>query len=308
MSVFITTSGFRWRHRKQHNLRKHPHVFHVELQALVQWSRNSAKRVTLKSKTLKTENNMTRVFRPIGEIFLLIVLSHFSCVSLFMRQAEVKSPLTIGVPGFLWLARQCILWWKWWKSSSCVRVMPGRISFHSGPVSREWTQILNSVSRLALYSSRNTHSFVGASGPVSSDEYVCCTPIPNCTLQCTKVKVLHTQDKHMQLSSFAELHFHLIKSLADANLPEYVETYSLPTGYLPRHQESMYWGDTTMNTTVEAVEAANPWNVTLQCFSVYPYVRAELKWGEFRLKLSYVLTHALHDSHRILNTANQQLC
>ncbi len=43
----------------------------------------------------------------------------------------------------------------------------------------------------------------------------------------TKAKVLSAQDKNTQLSSWAELHF-----LADANRPEYVDTHSLPTGYL----------------------------------------------------------------------------
>ncbi len=43
---------------------------------------------------------------------------------------------------------------------------------------------------------------------------------------------LHTQDKYTQLSSFAELYCYPIKSLADTNLPDYVDAHSLPTGYL----------------------------------------------------------------------------
>ncbi len=49
----------------------------------------------------------------------------------------------------------------------------------------------------------------------------------------TKAKVLCTQDKHAQLSSLAELSCYPIKSLADTNPPEYVDTHLLPTGYLP---------------------------------------------------------------------------
>ncbi len=50
---------------------------------------------------------------------------------------------------------------------------------------------------------------------------------PKHTHKYTKIKVLHTQDKHTQLSSFAELQCYPIKSLADANLPEYVDTHYL---------------------------------------------------------------------------------
>ena len=66
-----------------------------------------------------------------------------------------------------------------------------------------------------------------------SEEYVYRTPTPKHTQKYTKVKVLHTQDKHTQLSSFAWLHCKPIKSLADVNLPEYVDRHSLlTTGYL----------------------------------------------------------------------------
>ncbi len=54
---------------------------------------------------------------------------------------------------------------------------------------------------------------------------------PN-TLKYTKVKVPHTQDKHTQLSSFAQLFCYPIKSLADTNPPEYVDRHSLLTDYL----------------------------------------------------------------------------
>ena len=65
-----------------------------------------------------------------------------------------------------------------------------------------------------------------------SDEYVYCIPNPECMPKYTKAKVLHTQDKHTQLSSFTELCCHPIKSLAAPSLPEYVDTHPQPTGYL----------------------------------------------------------------------------
>ena len=64
------------------------------------------------------------------------------------------------------------------------------------------------------------------------DEYVYRIPNPKHTPKYTKAKVPPFQDKHIQLSSFVELCCHLIKSLATASLPEYVDTYSLPTGHL----------------------------------------------------------------------------
>ena len=84
---------------------------------------------------------------------------------------------------------------------------------------------------------------------LSVDEYVYCTPIPKHTLKYTKVKVHHTQDKHTQLSSLALLplthqsmlthtHYQLAtcalknSTLAEANLPEYVDTYTLLPIYL----------------------------------------------------------------------------
>ncbi len=62
------------------------------------------------------------------------------------------------------------------------------------------------------------------------DQYAYC--IPNPKPKYTKAKVTPTQDKHTQLSSLAELGCHPIKSFAATNPPEYVDTYSLPTGYL----------------------------------------------------------------------------
>ena len=46
------------------------------------------------------------------------------------------------------------------------------------------------------------------------------TPIPKHMHKYTKAKVPHTQGKHTQLGSFTELYCDLIKSLADASLPE----------------------------------------------------------------------------------------
>ncbi len=64
------------------------------------------------------------------------------------------------------------------------------------------------------------------------DEYVYRITNPKHTHKYTEVKVLCAQDKHTQLSSFTEPCCHLIKGLADADLPEYVATHSQPTGYL----------------------------------------------------------------------------
>ncbi len=65
------------------------------------------------------------------------------------------------------------------------------------------------------------------------DEYIYCIPNPkNHTHKYTKVKVPPTQDKHTQLSGRAELPCYPIKSLADPNQPEYVDTHSLPTSCL----------------------------------------------------------------------------
>ena len=60
-------------------------------------------------------------------------------------------------------------------------------------------------------SARTTHT------ALYNDEYAYCTPIPKHTLKYTKVKVLPTQDNHIQLSSLAELLYYPIKGLADAN-------------------------------------------------------------------------------------------
>ncbi len=54
---------------------------------------------------------------------------------------------------------------------------------------------------------------------------------PNTGLSTPRLKYC-TQDKHTQLSSFAELSCHPIKSLAAVSLPEYVDTRSQLTGYL----------------------------------------------------------------------------
>ena len=65
------------------------------------------------------------------------------------------------------------------------------------------------------------------------DEYV--YPIPNpkhMPLSTPRPKYCIPQDKHTQMSSFAELCHCLIKDLATAGLPEYVDTHSLLTGYL----------------------------------------------------------------------------
>ncbi len=51
--------------------------------------------------------------------------------------------------------------------------------------------------------------------------------------------------KHTQLSSFAELCSYLIKSLTDANPPESVNTYSLPTGYLPLELDTIPFENST---------------------------------------------------------------
>ena len=64
-----------------------------------------------------------------------------------------------------------------------------------------------------------------------SDEYEYHIPNAKHMPKYTKAKVLPTQDKHTQLSSFTELRCHLIKSLAAASLL-YVDTHSLLTGYL----------------------------------------------------------------------------
>ncbi len=61
----------------------------------------------------------------------------------------------------------------------------------------------------------------------SCDKYTNCIPHPIHKPKYTKVKVLHTQDKHC--ISWAELHCHcLIKPLATTSLPEYVATDWLP--------------------------------------------------------------------------------
>ena len=65
-----------------------------------------------------------------------------------------------------------------------------------------------------------------------NDEYVYRIPNPKHRNKYTKVKVLRTQDKHTQLSSFTQLCCYAIKSIADAGPPDYVDTHSLPTGYL----------------------------------------------------------------------------
>ena len=67
------------------------------------------------------------------------------------------------------------------------------------------------------------------------DEYAYRIPNPKHTPKYTRAKVPHTQDKHAQLSSFADLCCWLcypIKSLAATSLPEYVDIHSLPTGCL----------------------------------------------------------------------------
>ncbi len=61
------------------------------------------------------------------------------------------------------------------------------------------------------------------------------------TLRFPKVRVLPAQDKHIQLSSFAELWNYPLKSLVEANLPEYVDTHSLLTGYLSPCQLDTRW-------------------------------------------------------------------
>ncbi len=68
--------------------------------------------------------------------------------------------------------------------------------------------------------------------PHLSDQYVYHIPNPKHTPKYTKAKVLYAQDKTAQLSSFSELCCYPVKSLAAANLPEYVDTHSLLTGYL----------------------------------------------------------------------------
>ncbi len=68
--------------------------------------------------------------------------------------------------------------------------------------------------------------------PELYDQYVYRIPDPKHTLKYTEVKVPHTQYKHTQLSSLTWLSCSPAKSLADANLPEYVDTHLLPTGYL----------------------------------------------------------------------------
>ena len=67
---------------------------------------------------------------------------------------------------------------------------------------------------------------------IQNDEYVYRIPNPKDMPKYTKAKVWHTQDKHTQLNSFIELCCYPIKSLADASLPEYIDTHSLLTGYL----------------------------------------------------------------------------
>ncbi len=70
---------------------------------------------------------------------------------------------------------------------------------------------------------------------LANDEYACRTPIPKHALKYTKVKVLHTQDKHTQLSSFAWLccsPIYINAFLILYYLSEYVDKHSLPTGYL----------------------------------------------------------------------------
>ncbi len=63
----------------------------------------------------------------------------------------------------------------------------------------------------------------------NSDEYANPKHMP----KYTKAKALHTQDKHLSAEQLcAELCCHPIKSLAATSLPEYVDTHSLPTGYL----------------------------------------------------------------------------
>ena len=49
----------------------------------------------------------------------------------------------------------------------------------------------------------------------------------------TKVKVLPTQGKNQELSSFAQLYGYPVKSLADANLLEYICWHTLTTDWLP---------------------------------------------------------------------------
>ncbi len=66
---------------------------------------------------------------------------------------------------------------------------------------------------------------------LTDDEYANRIPNPARIPKYTKVKVLPTR----QLSSFTELHCHCschIKSIAAADLPEYVATHSHQTGYL----------------------------------------------------------------------------
>ena len=56
---------------------------------------------------------------------------------------------------------------------------------------------------------------------VSSHEYAYRIPNPKHTPKYTKAKVLHTQDKHTQLSSFSELYCYPIENFAATSLPQY---------------------------------------------------------------------------------------
>ena len=76
---------------------------------------------------------------------------------------------------------------------------------------------------------------------VHCDEYVYRTPIPKHAHKYTNVKVLRTQDKHTQLSNFAQLCCNAIYTNAlltltywsdDTNPQEYIDTHSRLTGYL----------------------------------------------------------------------------
>ncbi len=64
------------------------------------------------------------------------------------------------------------------------------------------------------------------------DEYAYCIPNPKHVPKYTKVKVWVPKINNTSAEQLVELYFYPIKSLVDPILLEYVDMYSLPTGYL----------------------------------------------------------------------------
>ena len=79
---------------------------------------------------------------------------------------------------------------------------------------------------------------------IRNDEYANCIPNPECIPKYTKVKVLHTQDKHRISWAALQSYAATALDLATTSLPEYVATHSHQTDYLrPQELDSKTWED-----------------------------------------------------------------